>query len=753
MEAVNLKQVEIALEYVNGSDFEHFFQSFYPALVGTNFIPLGGMHDGGADAFQDQDLFEGKKSRINTFYQASIQQDHRAKIRHTVKRLRDFGRDPETLIYFTSRSIDLIDREEEELSTELDTGLKIRDRKWIASNVNRSPQTVAAFSTYLAPTLGFLSEPGSATIIRNSRNVSARTMCVFLGQEIDRRRGNTGLLEAVTDSLILWALEDTDPDKNELMTRREILDKIEKALPSAKYFIHGVFSKRIMILTSKGNPTGREVRWYRREDKFCLPYVTRKIVENENTEDEFLKLEILDLYKQRAMDKQRAMEVHVVDEAVLADQVSNIAHRSLELTFEKEGLELAEFLSGESAENHYLTIADQVNEAIKEFTLNASDTIVREITLEVLRQAFYNSTEAERVYYGKLSRTYALMFTLRNEPRIVEYFKSMSSNFVLFIGCDIIVRALSERYLAEEDQMTVNMLRILRDAGSTLILPHTVVEELHWHLKTTDYEFQHLFIGQESDVDIEIARHSSKILIRAYFYAKFNPSLDNRPVRWESFIEQICSYSDLRNDAASREQVKNYLIERFGLDYLDGDDMAQFTDEDEVQDLAEKIKEIKSDDALARNDARQILAVYGKRRSLKEDHQPNPYGYRTWWLTHETRVRRCTEELEQKRGAKYIVRPEFILNFIALSPTTEEVRKSYNTIFPTLLGVRLSNRMREDIFQDVMKRFKDMRDVDEARAKTKMMEMSNRLKGDRLKGDNFRNYEADSIFDKLMSGD
>lgn len=406
-------------------------------------------------------------------------------------------------------------------------------------------------------------------------------------------------------------------------------------------------------------------------------------------------------------------------------------------------------MSDESGENHSLTIPDQVNEAIEESTLNTSDVIVREITLEVLRQAFYSSTEAERVYYGKLSRTYALMFTLRNEPRIVEYFKSMSSNFVLFIGCDIIVRALSERYLAEEDQMTVNMLRILRDAGSTLILTHTVVEELHWHLKTTDNEFRNCFLGQESDVDVEIARHSSKILIRAYFYAKFNPSLDNRPVRWQSFIEQICSYSDLRNDVASREQVKNYLIERFGLDYLDEDDMAQLTDEDEVLYLAEKIKEIKSEDALAQNDARQILAVYGKRRSLKEDHKPNPYGYRTWWLTHETRVRRCTKELEKKRGAKYIVRPEFILNFIALSPTTEEVRKSYNTIFPTLLGVRLSNRMRDDIFQDVMERFKNMQDVDEARAKTKMMEMSNHLKGERLKGDNFNNYQADSIFDKL----
>ena len=80
-----------------------------------------------------------------------------------------------------------------------------------------------------------------------------------------------------------------------------------------------------------------------------------------------------------------------------------------------------------------------------------------------------------------------------------------------------------------------------------------------------------------------------------------------------------------------------------------------------------------------------------------------------------------------------MIRPEFILNFVALSPTTEAVRRSYETVFPTLLSVKLSNRMREDVFRDVMDRAKSMRAVDDARAKAMMSEMSNRLKGDGYK--------------------
>ena len=731
---VNIKLADIALDHVSGVDFERFFQAFYPALAGIDFVPLGGFHDGGADAFQGERLFEGKAHRPGTFYQATTQEDFRAKIRHTVKRLREFGRSPQTLQYVTSRIVSAIDKEEEHLSEELGVSVKIRDRKWIASNLNYSQQTVAAFETYLKPCLSFLDKLGGTTTIGSSSRIDkdVLTLCVFLGQEVERRRGNTDLLEAVTDSLILWALEDTDPDENNFMTRLDIRSKIEAVLPSAKHFVRGVFDHRIETMAAKSNTTGREVRWHKKGDRFCLPYETRQIVATENTEDEILKRQVLDVYEERA--------TRILDagETVFPNQLARLAHRALELTFERNGLELVRFLSDGQAESRGPVISDQLDEAIDEARLTGADTVrAKEVALDILRQAFYSSTEAERVYYGKLSRTYTLMFTLRNEPKIVDYFKSMSSKFVLFVGADIIVRTLSERYLADEDQMTVNMLRILREAGATLILTHMTVEEVHSHLKTTDYEFRDLFPNMEPYVPKEIARHSRKILLRAYFYAKSDPLLDTHPSSWHMFIEQICSYAALHDDAVSRDQVKNYLMEKFGLEYLDETDMETLVDDDEAEKLTVQVKSIKSEDVLARNDARHILAVYGKRRDLRERHRPNPYGYRTWWLTHETRVRGRTRELVRSHAAEYIIRPEFILNFVALSPTTEAVRESYGTVFPTLLGIRLSNRMREDVFQDVMRRANEVSALDEARAKTMIGEMSNNLKGD-----NYKIYEA-----------
>ena len=65
----------------------------------------------------------------------------------------------------------------------------------------------------------------------------------------------------------------------------------------------------------------------------------------------------------------------------------------------------------------------------------------------------------------------------------------MSTKFRLYVGSDLIVRALSERYLRDEGQMTVNMLQILRDAGSELVLTAFVLNEVVSHLRATDYEF------------------------------------------------------------------------------------------------------------------------------------------------------------------------------------------------------------------------------------------------------------------------
>ena len=86
-----------------------------------------------------------------------------------------------------------------------------------------------------------------------------------------------------------------------------------------------------------------------------------------------------------------------------------------------------------------------------------------------------------------------------------------------------------------------------------------------------------------------------------------------------------------------------------------------------------------------------------------------------------------------KKGAPYIMRPEFLLNYISLSPKMEEVRASYEAVFPTLLGVQLSNRLKPETFNTFMNQVSEAHEVDEPRARSLMSEMSDRLISDQFK--------------------
>jgi len=118
----------------------------------------------------------------------------------------------------------------------------------------------------------------------SARAISCRY--VFLEQELARRRGDTTLVDSVTDSLILWALEGTDPDAKLYMSRSDILERIGREIPATRQVVDPRLDSRLRFLASKNHPDGRQVRWYKQDDLFVLPFETRQRIETENRSDE-----------------------------------------------------------------------------------------------------------------------------------------------------------------------------------------------------------------------------------------------------------------------------------------------------------------------------------------------------------------------------------------------------------------------------------------------------------------------------------
>lgn len=500
MNTVDPRVIEIALSKVGGTDFENFVQGFFAATMGVDYVPMGGFHDGGADGALDDRLFEAKGTQ--KIMQASVTVDAKAKIRGTIKRLMEFGRTPKSLIYATSQKLTLIDKIQEDLSDELDCRIVIRDGHFFQHQINGTPGALQSYKSYVAKAASYLDHVGAADTVQPILGLPTKTLCVFIGQELDRIRGKTELLEAVTDSLILWALEGTDPKKGKFRSLKEIEQRVIEALPTSKAFLKGVLKYRMEELISKGKG-GRKVNFHRKENGYCLPFETRELIRLENIEDESLKLQVSETFRNRATQ----YDSNIAENSNIIEQCVKVCHEVVHKSFHAQGLEISLFLEQvEGSDSNLPSIKDILHEVVSNFGLVGKDAaLVIKVSLSILRRTFYKSTEVERIYLRKLSRTYILLFMLKNEPKIVDYFRNMTANFNLYVGSDLIVRALSEKLLPTEDQMTKNALALLQSSGSDLILTDKTLDEVWHHIQGTHFEFINNYKTLQNHITLNIA--------------------------------------------------------------------------------------------------------------------------------------------------------------------------------------------------------------------------------------------------------
>lgn len=716
--------VRIALDKAEGFPFERFANAFYGSLIGTSFTPLGGTKDGGADA-RDGTLYEDG-TRSEHYYQASVEADAQAKIRRTVVRLRDFGRDPKRLTYLTSRTVKYSDRVEREMTDELDVTIDIRDGDYIALHVNDDASTVLAFDEHLRHYTEYLRQVGASTLIAPSRHIRSPAVYVFLSNEIERRQGDQTLVDAVTDALALWALEGTDPDKGILRTEAEVLDRILTELPSVESIVRPRLGRRLGAMSRKTYPGGRAVRMHQADGAFCLPYETRERIEDENTADEALRLRVL-----KSLDER----LRPTPPAGLGDigirQAAEVSLRTLQLTFEREGLEFASFLTDGRA-GEFATITDGLRQALAERGHTGKHgQLVGDGAFAILRGVLYGSTEDERHYLQRLSRTYALLFTLNNEPRLLEYFQDMTGDFRLYVGADQLLRALSEHYLEAGDQPTRNTLLLASRQGAKLILTEPVLDEVVSHLRSADMEHQNHVEAIEHRLDYDLASQAPQIMLRTYLYARLNADLGRRqPRNWPAFIQQFLSHKTLHRSQAM-DDMRQYLQATFGLAYESGADLENLVDLDQVDGLAAQLAPAKNNNlTLARNDALIALAVYGRRQRRGETSRVTEFGWGTWWLTSETRILELTRDLVRQHKARYVMRPDFLLNFLTLAPSARAARETNAAIFPSMLGIRLSRRMEQSAFNQLMGKVAEAESLDDARRAVEMSKFMNQLKSD-----------------------
>jgi hypothetical protein len=713
MESVNPEAFEYAISQIkDGNLFERFCQDILCQIIGVEFIPVGRLRDRAIDGLEHCSHI---KTDGKTIYQISIETNTKTKIKSTILTLQKHHIKCDRLFYVTNQLVEDQDLLEEELYKEYKIVVSCRDRAWLRGNVNKNEGTVRTYQIFIESYYHEYSEPGKSHIIADF--ISDPRLYVFLRQQWEEYGHETRLDDLLVDSLVVFALEGTDPDKKVFMSRDEIFKRIADLVSFPPKSIEAKLDERLEALSKKP----RRINHHRNVDKYCLPYETRFRLEEQNLADRALYEVFIREAERRLRQHLSAGDTQVKDVVYLLDATFN-------MIFKQQGLEFSDFLikaeNSDAVEKSLPDIISGVVDASSVIPLNRD--AVKRALLSTIREIVYRGSYEEHEFLRRLAQSYMMLFLIQCDPKISTYFAVMASKLKVFVCTSILVPALSEYPLQKEHRRHWNLLVNAHNVGVELLINRVILQELLGHIRIALKLYEEEYRGSEAVYSDESAiPYIKEILVRSFFYSLVNGQ------RW-SFKEFIDGFITPDGSPAAMEaEMIEWLQEQYGIKYVEDKALGVTVDRADLESLTKELSPHKGSEQQARNDAQTILTIYALREKNNEKGQGSIFGYRTWWLSMDTTTQQA---IAKCFGDRYpiscYIRPDFLLNYISLAPTPGETDLVFNRMFPTLMGVTLSHHIPEEVSDCVHKAIREHKAKDPARVRAILKRLSDQLKTD-----------------------
>lgn len=710
---VNLVGFEYAIGHIEtGSVFERFCHQFLSAVLGYTFNPSGGLKDRGIDGLET--LFSGEKYERNV-YQISIDRNYDAKIESSLQKLKDNKVKYDQFYYITNQVFRNQDSAVDELYRRFKKPIYIYDLKWFSSRAGSSPQTMSIYKSFLADNYHELASPGRSAFVDDF--VNDPRLFVFLRQQWDENASSLGVNEILADTLILFCLEGTDPDKGIFKTPEQIRAEIATHIHFDAKLILGLVDGRFSVLCQKP----RRVIYHSKARAYCLPFEMRQKIQERNMQDNAL-------HEQFIQETQLTLSRYLRQNAVATREItSQLVRSTLSRIYYQQGLEFSDFvLKGENREAVEKNLLDIVACVIDDSKIVPANKEKAKMSLMMaIRDIVYNGTECQKEYLRKLSNTYMMLFMLHCDPKLVVFFNSMAAKLTIYVCTSIIIPAMSEIYLDRRSRRHWNLLKGAHEAGARLVVNDSILDELINHFRNIKYRYEAFYKNEEDlfgDSELGIL-YIEQIMIRAYFYARMKSQVRSFSDFLDNFVNP--------NLSSAKQDLVPWLKEEFGIEYVDDGSLGVELDKDEVSRLFENLKKHKTHDQKARSDARVILLVYKLRERNNETGATGIFGYSTWWLTKDVSTQKAVKEtFKEKYVVSCYMRPDFLHNYIALSPSKAEIDSAFKDLFPSLLGVNISYHLPKEVIDLVHDRMNEHKVKNRARMKAILADLIQKLQTD-----------------------
>ncbi len=682
----------VFVELQDGQLFEKLAQRLMSAIQGSSFSPVGGIHDKGIDGLE-YIWQDNAKQPLVKIYQFSIRKDSKTKIRETAKKLKSNGINYDQLVYGTNQIIPHPHELVDEILADFGVLLHICDLPWFANQINQSPQAVRSFNEFLKQHVVFRNRPvrGFELI-----DVADPRIYVFLRQMVDHPGESRKLDEILVDTLIIMALEGTASSKQRFRSKKEVLTEMQSIRRFDDDWLDKIVTERLNFFATKP----RTVRHHRKEDVYCLPYETWLDLEISQRNDE----KLYDGFMEQSIS---ILEAELGSLDVDLSDACKLLEKTFHELFHQQGLEFSEFLSsGDGSTSLDKSLQDIVMNLVNEFKIVAANRQpLGGALLNTVREIVYNGSAIQLEFLRRLASTYRMLFLLQCDPKLASFFEEMARNLVVYVDTSILIPAFSEYFLDKKNQRHANLLRCAADAGITLKVTNIVINELSAHFKRikrtfgAEYENRERIFEDKANI-----RYIDDMLIRAYFHAKHAGEIHDFQSYYQNFL--------LWNSSNEAGELVAWLESAFGIQYEEISGMYLHIDPQEEEELFERLRTYKPTDEQASSDVKQLLHIYAVREKNNELGEGGAFGYNTWWLTSDTSTQRAFADLgfSYTRKNPYI-RADFFYSYIELAPSRHDVKRIYEKVFPTLLGVNISYFVPEEVRQAFFEHLQEQKNV------------------------------------------
>ncbi|WP_340075286.1 hypothetical protein [Leptobacterium sp. I13] len=729
---INKEEFKYALsEFGKGEIFEEFAHSFLSQVLGDEFIPVGGTKDKGIDG----SLKVYSRSTHPTFiYQISTELGYEKKIQGSIEKLIMNDVNVDRLIYVTGRKVNQKNTIEDNFIQTNKINLTIYDVEWFASNVTNDERLIQLYNSYIESNIHQFRKPQNEYIVGNY--IKDPRLYVFMRQQFNSKNNNDEIEEKLADSLILYALEGTASETKTFKNLEQIKQDVAQYVKFNPKSVYATIEKQLGVLSTKP----KQINYHSKEDAYCLPYQTRLILHERDIEE----THIHNTFKEQTLEQ---LKKYLKDENVKATNALSLIEATVHNIYHKQGIEFSSFIiDRQSREILEVALPEIVGQVVDDSHIKMDNKeSVKKALLMTIRNIAYNGTSEQNEYLKRLSYTYNMMFMLRWDPHLASAFQKLASQLKIYVGTSILIPALSEIHLEPSKRRYWSLLEGAYISGVQLTINETILDELVNHFGMIRHKYKTMYKNVEDFyLESEInTMYVDEILIRAYFYSKSRGNVK----KFNDFIDNF-AHPNLYN---AHRDLKEFLNDEFHIKYEDTSKIEKQIDDKDLQQLTEKLTEMKNSKERAATDANLMLMVYKQREINKEEDRKSVFGYKTWWLSKDIYTYQAIQDVFRSRfNINCYMRSDFLFNYIAMAPKKKEIDNMFKKVFPSLLGINLSYHMPKDICGHINKALNEYSEKSPTMIRRAVRNYTEKLMSTNTKNSKKLNSFFDDELKKLM---